>query len=49
MILIAKLTKLNIDIKVKSTYKDRYSDNNKIANSLKVGDVFKYSCYSCAN
>lgn len=36
------------NIKIKSKYVDRCRDNNKIANSLKVGDVFVYSLYTGA-
>ncbi len=38
----------NVDIEVISTLADRKKENIKIANSLKVGDVFIYSNYTCA-
>ena len=37
-----------VNIKIKKKLQDNYTDNVKIANSLKVGDVFCYSMYSCA-
>jgi len=38
----------NVDIKVISSLADRNKENIKIANSLKVGDVFIYSNYTSA-
>jgi len=38
----------NVDIEVISSLKDRNKENIKIANSLKVGDVFVYSNYTSA-
>ncbi len=38
----------NVDIEVISTLADRNKENIKIANSLKVGDVFVYSDYTSA-
>jgi len=37
-----------INIKIKSKWEERCRENNKIANSLKVGDVFCYSLYTGA-
>ena len=37
-----------LNIKIKSKYIDRCIENRNITNKLKVGDVFCYSMYSCA-